>query len=863
MLSPVDSPAPAPAPPSWFRRNAPIALGIVLFAAALWAIDHVLGQYQWQDVLQNARAIPSASVFAALILTLLSYLLLTLYDLLALRYVGVTVPWTTTLTASFVANAVGHSVGFTAFSGGSIRYRVYSEAGLTAGQIAQVIAFCTLTFGVGTAILLGGSLMFYAERAAFVLHTRPVLVFLLGAAIAGLVVGYFLLTLLRTKPLPLARWQLRLPGAKLAFWQIISSAVDLAVTAAVLYVLLPAEGVPGFGAFLGLYLLALAAGVISNVPGGLGVFETVLLLLLPAVPPQEALSALVVYRAIYYLLPFLLALVVMAGRETWMQRSGIARSTAWLRAWARAITPQVLAAAVFLCGVVLLFSGATPAVDVRLHVLRHIVPLSLLELSHLLGSAAGVALLLLARGLQRRMDAAWHVAVVLLTAGIFASLIKGFDYEEALLLFAILAAMLAAKSRFTRRAALLEERFSVPWTLAIALALAASIWLGYFSARNNDYSHELWWQFAFHANTPRILRASVLAIVLAGAFATWKLIHPAPPEFPLPDDEAIARARKAIASSEETNSNLALLGDKKLLFAGDDAGFIMFQPVGKCWVAMGDPVGPTAVREQLVWEFREACDRYAAWPVFYQVNAANLPMYIDAGFSLSKLGEEARVDLTDFALAGPKRADLRQSQRRGLRDGASFAVLSVDEVRVHMDTLRAISDGWLASKAIAEKGFSLGRFDPAYIANFPCAVVRIDGRIVAFANLWLAGDKSEVSIDLMRHAVGVSGNLMDYLFIEIMLWGRQQGYHWFILGMAPLSGLQDREFAPVWNRMGAFLYRHGEHFYNFSGLRRYKDKFDPEWRPRYLACPGGLALPRVLMDVTTLIAGGTRRVFMR
>jgi phosphatidylglycerol lysyltransferase len=227
------------------------------------------------------------------------------------------------------------------------------------------------------------------------------------------------------------------------------------------------------------------------------------------------------------------------------------------------------------------------------------------------------------------------------------------------------------------------------------------------------------------------------------------------------------------------------------------------------------------------------------------------------------LGEEARVNLVNFNLEGRKRADLRTTHRRAQRERCAFQVLSPTEVHARMDELRAISDEWLAAKAIAEKGFSLGRFAPSYLANFPCAVVLIDDRIVAFANLWATGNGTELSVDLMRNANTVSRNLMDYLFIETMLWGRQQGYHWFNLGMAPLSGMQDREFAPVWNRMAAFLYRHGEHFYNFNGLRRYKEKFDPEWRPRYLACPGGLALPRVLMEVTTLIAGGTRRVFMR
>ena len=845
------------------RRNAAIALGAVLFVAALWTIRRVLGEYDWDDVLASMRAIAPPAVLAALAWTAGSYLLLILYDVLALRYVNAIVPWTTTAAASLAANAVGHSVGFAALSGGSIRYRLYSGAGVGARQIAQVIAFCSLTFVLGTALLLGASLLFEAPRAAAILHLEERWVAALGALAAGSVVAYFLLNLLKRTPVPILRWQLKLPGAPLALAQITVASVDLCVTAAVLYVLLPAGASPGFITFLGLYLIALAAGVISNVPGGLGVFETVLLLLLPGVPPHEALSALLAYRAIYYLLPFLIALAFVAAREAWLRRAGLASATTWLRAWVRAVTPQALAVGVFLCGLVLLFSGATPAADARMHVLRHLVPLSLLELSHLVGSAAGVALLLLARGLQRRMDAAWHVTVVLLAAGIIASLFKGFDYEEALLLTAILAALCAAKDRFTRRAALLEEQFSVPWTIAITLAVVASLSLAMFSARNVAYSQELWWQFAFHASTPRVLRASVLVIVLAGAFATWKLIRPAPPELPLPDDAMLGRARAAIAQSDETSANLALLGDKKLLFANEDAGFVMFQPVGKCWVAMGDPVGPVAVREQLVWEFRDACDRFAAWPVFYQVGVENLPLYLDAGFSLSKLGEEARVDLAAFTLEGPKRADLRQTHRRAQREGLTFSVLAPEEAVARMEALRAVSDEWLRAKAIAEKGFSLGRFDAAYLAHFPCAAVWLDGRIVAFANLWTTASRSELSIDLMRHANTDSRNLMDYLFIEIMLWGKQAGYRWFNLGMAPLSGMQDREFAPVWNRMAAFLYRHGEHFYNFNGLRRYKEKFAPVWQPRYLACPGGLALPRVLMEVTTLIAGGTRRVFMR
>ena len=178
-----------------------------------------------------------------------------------------------------------------------------------------------------------------------------------------------------------------------------------------------------------------------------------------------------------------------------------------------------------------------------------------------------------------------------------------------------------------------------------------------------------------------------------------------------------------------------------------------------------------------------------------------------------------------------------------------------------IDELKQVSDDWLQVKGGREKGFSLGCFDAAYLANFDCAVMRVDNRIVAFANLWQGAGREELSVDLMRFGETAPGSVMDALFTEVMLWGREQGYAWFSLGMAPLAGLDQRSLSPAWNKLGNLAYRYGEHFYNFEGLRQYKQKFEPEWSPRYLACRGGLDLPAVLYDAAVLIAGGVKGIF--
>jgi phosphatidylglycerol lysyltransferase len=278
---------------------------------------------------------------------------------------------------------------------------------------------------------------------------------------------------------------------------------------------------------------------------------------------------------------------------------------------------------------------------------------------------------------------------------------------------------------------------------------------------------------------------------------------------------------------------------------------------------MGDPVGtPDACRE-LAWQFREMADQHGGWASFYEVGPENLPVYLDLGLQLRKMGEEARVPLEGFSLEGGARKGLRQAHRRALREGCSFEVLAREAVAANLARLRAVSDAWLHSKSTREKRFSLGFFDDGYLLRCPVGVVRRGEQIVAFANLWAGSAREEISIDLMRYAEEAPPGVMEFLFAELLLWGAANGYRWFSLGMAPLSGFEQHRLAPLWNRLGALLFRHGEHFYNFQGLRAFKDKFDPVWEPRYLATPGGLAIAFVLTDVAALISGGVTGVIGR
>jgi phosphatidylglycerol lysyltransferase len=637
--------------------------------------------------------------------------------------------------------------------------------------------------------------------------------------------------------------------------QVIVSIVDLVLACACLYVLLPASADISYLAFAGPYMVALAAGALSAVPGGLGVFESVLVLLLPGVPAPQLLGALLAYRLVYYVLPFGAALLLLSAREAARHRERLGLALSWTQKALGLVVPHAVAMLIFGAGFVLLLSGATPGATTRLATLYRFLPLSILEFSHLAGSAVGVLLLILARGLVLRLDGAWHVTSWLLGAGILASLLKGLDYEEGALLAAALLALWLTRGQFYRKASLLAEP-TPAWLASAAMAVGASIWVGLLAYRHVPYANELWWQFALDGHAPRMLRASLLAVLLLGWFAMLRLLAPARAPAPRPTPLELERALPIVDASPESSAHLALLGDKSLLFSDTGRAFLMYAVSRRSWVAMGDPVGATEEHEELVWRFRDLSDRAGAWSVFYQVSPEQLPIYIDAGLALTKLGEEARVPLATFSLDGRSRAELRQAHRRAGRDGLAFRVVPAVEVAALMPDLRRVSDDWLGSRATAEKGFSLGRFEESYLQRCPVAIAEHSGCIVAFANLWTSGAREELSVDLMRHAGTAPGSTMDFLFVELMLWGRSEGFRWFNLGMAPLAGLEEHRLAPAWHKVGRFVYRHGEDFYNFAGLRKYKEKFHPQWRPRYLAAPGRLALPRVLFDVTTLISGG-------
>jgi phosphatidylglycerol lysyltransferase len=850
----------AAGPQAHTQRGGLLALiaTVLVFSAALFVLERSLGATSLRSIARSAGQLPAWRLVLCGLFTLGSYATLTLYDVLALRVIDRRLPYAKVALTSFTAYGLANTLGVSSLSGGSVRLKAYTGLGLGAMEVASVQLLCSLTFFLGAICVAGVGMLFGATHAAQLLHVSVRTARAGGGLLLLVLFSYAWLTYRLRRPLRIAAWSVTLPSWRATLAQVAIGCSDLAFAAASLYVLLPAHAGLSFGSFYSTYTTSVTVGAVSNVPGGLGVFESGLLLLLPSLPVKRLLGAVLVYRAVYSLLPFVIALGMLAGRELMPLRAQLGGHGRRLLRWSEAFAPQLLASVVFGAGALLTFSAATPSVAWRREFLQDVLPLPVLEVSHLLGSLFGVALMLLARGLYRRLDAAYYLVQALLLSAVVASLLKGIDYEESLLLMGVVGLLYGARRRFTRHAALLV--LSWRWLLQISLVVGTAVCIGLIAYRNVAYSHELWWQFAFDAGASRMLRAAVVSALLVASTTLWFLLQPHRPPTRRAQAQDLARVSAGLANADDPLACLALLGDKQLLFADGSDAFIMYGGSGRSLVALGDPVGPASARSELAWRYRELCDQCGMQCVFYQVRPEMLPLYLDLGLSLAKLGEEAHVSLPDFHLNGRDRADLRTAQRKVSQGEHAFRVLEPYQVSARMAELAEVSNAWLAHKPGAEKGFSIGRFVPHYIERFPCAVVEQAGRIVAFSNVLTSGDKQEIAIDLMRYTDDAPSGVMDGLLVHLMLWARARDYRWFNLGMAPLSGLYERPLSPLWHKAGLAMHTFAQSYYNFEGLRRYKQKFHPEWRPRYLASPGGLALPRVMFDTTTLIAGGIKAI---
>lgn len=525
---------------------------------------------------------------------------------------------------------------------------------------------------------------------------------------------------------------------------------------------------------------------------------------------------------------------------------------------------RLAVALVFAVGLVDVWSAARASVPARLELLREVVPFEYRAASRVAAGLAGFALLVLARGLARRQRSAWLLSIAVLGLGALANVLKGLELEAAGLSLGMVAVLLLGRQQFVAH----HDRPTARMALR-GLALSVFVTLFYGTLGYAALSR----QFRPHVGLPEALSATVsmftfgepplpetrmarffldsiylLAAVSLGS-AVVMAIRP-----------VVERSRPAEAEREGAGAivrrhgrtslaHIALLGDKQYLFTAGGS-VVAYKPVGDVGLALGDPVGPAEDAARAVATFAGFCRQRAWRPVFYQTLPETRAHYQAAGLQTTLIGQEAIVTLPEFTLSGTRNKNLRAGVNRMERDGYAFAwhdaPLSPDLVHA----LGSVSAAWLRSRRTAEKEFSLGRFDEAYIAECPVATVSdASGAVIAFANTIPMYGHAGVAVDLMRYREGAPSETMLFLFVRLLERLRDDGLERADLGLSALSGLDASARAPLTERALATVFERGNALYNFKGLHVFKSKFHPLWEPRFLAHPPGLGLVRALEAV--------------
>ena len=491
-----------------------------------------------------------------------------------------------------------------------------------------------------------------------------------------------------------------------------------------------------------------------------------------------------------------------------------------------------------------------------------VFPLEFSHTSRALSILMGFALIVSSLNIYKRKKRAWAVVLALSVFSTIFHLIREPHYEQVLLWSALVLLLLLTRDIFTVKSGRPDLRSALVRLLvsgAAALGYGiAGFWL--LDERHFGMNFRIGdaiaatLRFLSLSSDPRLsphtqfghwfLDSLYLITMTASIYACFALFRPMLYHFRTAPRER-ALARKIVQQYARTPLDLfKLWPDKSYFFSPSQRCVIAYRVADNIAIALGDPVGPEQEIGPTVCKFLEMC-RGNGWAVvFYQTLPDFVPLYRRFRLKKLKIGDNAMVDLSDFSLQGKSRRELRSKVRQLEAMGIHICEFQPPVPDDIISQLKAVSDQWLRIPGRRERSFTLGQFDPDYLRSKPLLVVMDSaGTVLAFINL-ISVDSTEITGDLMRRRTDAPNGIMDYLFLKLFLYAKGKGYARVSLGMAPMTGFQEREEATAEERAIHGLFQKLDFVFSFRGLHHYKAKFATSWEPRYLVYTNVLELPR-------------------
>ncbi|WP_019241642.1 MULTISPECIES: bifunctional lysylphosphatidylglycerol flippase/synthetase MprF [Bacillus] len=827
---------------------------ICVIVYIIYRAEEELRNISIKEVLQTAANLNRFDMIVIVIFGTLSVLVMSLYDDTLVRAMKITIPKKKYIKTAFIASSINSIMGFGGLAGASLRHVTYRSYTNHHKDLMQSITWMT-TSALNGLSFFSILILLHVFPATKLLMDKPWMFFVI-IGMALFLPFYFILAYINRKKVKSKDQEISFFSMNIRFT--LASIIEWAFAAIILIILLQMFDIQlSWRIAMGIFIISAIVGVISFVPGGFGSFDLTYLLGMSyyGVAEEDILSVILLYRIVYYIIPFLIALLFTVFEYTGITIRKVEdkpiigpaiETTGVVWAIYRDILSKI---GYWALSILVLYAAWLNITSVL------IVPVNdslfnkaIFDLCYNIILTCSVILILNIKGIFHRTRKSFLFVSFALSLTIIAHLAKSLDYHEVILLGIVLAVLLSVHKQFIVEDMLVTFFYYIRVIILGLLILALYFYFG--TILSTLENTEDFRSFSEVIESTVFSLIFVPFIMIGGSYLFNRLRKKEIGE------EFDCQRFKQFLTTHIGNSltYLGFMGDKRMFFSSDGKALILFRKYRNRLIVLGDPSGDPSSYVTVLTEFMNQANQMGYLVVFYQIDQKNMHLYHDFGYQFFKLGEEAYVNIDEFSLSGKKKAGLRATFNRFEREAYQLQIkdsINDDEYA----ELQSISKQWLGKKK--EKGFSIGEFNRPYINASQIAILRnANNEAIAFATIMPMYEKGKFSIDLMRYLPDAPVGTMDAMLIYLFQYAKEQGFHYFNLGMAPLSNVGTQNDAFFAERIAANVFNNVRYMYSFSGLRKFKEKYHPQWQGKYLTYRKNKTLVASMILVTRMISKG-------
>lgn len=825
-----------------------VILPILLMIFAIHEIGKILGNVNGREIADKLESLDVRTVALMAAIPLVLVFPMFFYDYFIIKKLKQKRPLRQLMKESLIINSFSNLIGFGGLVGVLLRTHYFKKKEVDSASFFKTITSVTLFYLAGISLCTWILPIFYWDFS--LLKEHRLLVFaagLVGLYLPFLIVKTIIQLIARKTTNRRILGDLALLGVSILEW--LGAFTFITFLVYMLNIPIHIEHL------IPIFIVASCAGIVSMIPGGLGSFDLVFIWGAQSlqIPEESILVLLLFYRLGYYVVPFFAGLVLFI-RELW------GKFNVGFNAIPRFFlekTSHILATAlVFMAGIILLISSVAPGAIERIRYAKELMTFPVVNISHQLAVATGFVLLALSNGISYKDKSSYRMTVFVLLFASALLIIKGVQYKQALFMLFVAGLLFLSRARFYRESYVVTWGRSILNSMIILVILMLYFVIGLFTNPMIKYSIPQKFKPLLTTDSEDLFKSAfmgliVIIIVVIFEVTLRKLTQFHKISSKECEEEIFLHLNKY---GGKELSHLIFLHDKYVFWNKKKTVLFPYQEIADKLVILGDLVGERQDFKEAIEEFITFSDYYGYTPIFYEVSDQFVPYLHGYGFNFFKLGEEGFIDLEKVQSSQKVARDTTNLNEVFRKKGYRCEIMQPPYSSEIMLQLRSISDEWLDNRK--EKGFSLGYFNEDYIQFTPLAVLKNEqDDIMAFANLIpLYDEERTVTIDLIRSKKeDLPDQAMDYLFFNIFLVCKEQGFKRLNVGMTPLSNVGVSNYAGINEKIATQILVDGQGYYNFRDVQRFKEKFTNVWQPKYLAYRRRTFLPFTMLQIMMLI----------